>query len=355
MKSFQSIVVILWAFSGGIRANAAILSLACLIQTGALDNESKIHEKPLTFPTIDQAAQQQFVSGLTEVAAISTRHRNNQCHFACGNFSFATFLTKMAPPSFKDQVSGAYITAKTFENKFLNHYIHEGQLVSSGTNPEKVHTAARQHGVLTEEQYPSRSNINTPLLVTTLNKIAKRYNAERKKHSSTPERVDALNVEALELASSVIQFFFGKYPQEIRLNGARTSAVEQYDMIVRGVSAQPLRHQRLGSFSQFEQQAPVALKSGLPILVSYRIDDATPPDGIYRSLGKPWEGYSHLTVLTGILRDNQGQTYYRLQNSHRNAPDLYFEQSYLAARFREGIFWLPPRYEARFEAAENPQ
>jgi|GEM_PF-4657657 len=348
--------VLLFLISANALTAKPLTSLGCLILEGVVSSETKTWDKPLTFKTVDTKKQELFTKNLTDLAKITPRFSHNQCHHSCTSFAHAQYWDLLAPRLFDSSVSGAYISARVFQEKFLK-FIGGGRSVYIATAQQEVMQAVELYGLVTNAQYPSHGNVNTESLADALNKIGRRYKAELKKSLYDAQRHSDLRKEARMVSEDLIQFYFGKFPSEVVWRGKRLSPVEQLDVAIGHGDFTRGMKTATDSYSTFEKVAFFLLKNSIPIRLSYKSSGTHDGAGIYNA-STAQDGYLHAAIVIGIAKDQAGKLYYRVRNSHSNAETLYFSKEYMKNNFSGSIFIVPDElivaYKAVRDSGGNP-
>ncbi len=347
------ILIAIFSFSFASSAKAPpLMTIECLVLDGIISHRSRTWDKPLTFKTVDIRKQNRFRKSLKEIVNLNAKASQDQCHHSCGVFVQAHLLDLIAPTDFGGSISGGYIAAKVFELKFRNSLTRRDEEVSAGTYSTDVSRVLHEEGVMTKSQYPSRSDINIPSLVSVLNKVAEDYREEIKRNANNSEKVQQLSDEAQYLVSELVQFYFGKYPTRVYRKGKETSSQEQYRLLNKALSKVSVEEHQIDDYSEFAKVAGFMLENKLPIKISYHVEGTHPGDGVFSSgITASRYGPRHGVIIAGIYRDTDGTIYYRVLNTHGNAKELFFSEKYLRANFEVAEVLLPFELESKYLSA----
>jgi len=346
---FRIIFLFSMAFSPIIQTKP-LLSLNCLLLNGVVSNELKTWDKPAGVKPVDLQQQKKTLSNLKKVASISPRFPNSQCFHSCASYAHAQYLNLLAPGLFSESISGGYITARVLEKKFRD-FLSDGKSISLGTNFSKVEEAVVAHGIMTDSQYPSRPNINTDSLAKALEKTGRLYRAQLSKYRHNAKKTKAIEQEALDLASTLVQFYFGKYPSPIYLKGKKVLPQEQFRMIHHFAKVSSGRDYFIENHMQLGKISDLLISNGLPIILGYEHHGTHAGDGFFHTAGETDDKLGHAVVLTSVYHDNSGTIYYGVSNSHVSANRFFLSEQYLREHMIIARFVVPPKLQGLVEDA----
>jgi hypothetical protein len=285
------------------------------------DPASRIWEKEQTFKAIDREAQQKFESELRWLYDLPHVPHREQCYHSCTAYAFATFLDHLQDPATMTPVSANFIMAKKLQIRFA-------QLLAKGTGrvgDESIGLSCHEitkldwaHiGVVSDTVYPSSETVNTPKLEKALQVIQSDF-----------YELGGNVAHYHQYSADLIEAFFGVFPPHHLIK--KSTIVES---ILERLSLKKLSFKRIVKKENLKMHVKKSLETSVPVLLAYvnrpgHRDRAGVyhPKPIEDSLGRV---SAHYVVITGMAQDSNKNIYYRVQNSHQNAPILYFSEEYV--------------------------
>ncbi len=299
-------------------------------------------EKPETLPVIDEAGLQEFETNLEFLASVKPGELKIQCYSDCTAAAYTTYMEHFA----KRSLSVNYIAAITQRIKFMDNLNGKSKTIVLGTPGDDSERAINSLGIVPEDFYPSRFDINTPELIKSLNLVANRF---RELKSDTPNiRRKQLKEEATAIANEIIQHFYGPFPKSNVFLGQDFKSPQH--LAARSLPNYMKKGAAFFKYDIYEvdeliKAADFTLEHDFPILLVYehQADDFKEQNGVYHDATlDPISTERHMTVLNGVAKHKKNhRTYYRIQNAHAGSYRHYMSKSYLLKTFKRAKIIMP--------------